>query len=200
MTSRFKLPAAGVFALALLAGHRAPTAQGQDAPRVSRVAAVGPADLRVWDPAVDRMIRNGQLELMLDREDTMIEGRRHRRFTQTLNGVPVYGADIARQTDPSDLTISVFGTLYDGITISTDPKLSAEGAQAAVSRLTGVELGPERLPRLTILPREGGAYTLVYQARVATPEDITLFFSAATRTGRPPPSGTASACSAIARR
>jgi bacillolysin len=176
MTTRFNLPAAGIFALALLAAHPAPTAQGQDAARVSRVAAVGPADLRVWDPAVDRMIRTGQLELMLDREDTMIEGRRHRRFTQMVNGVPVYGADIARQTDASDLTISVFGTLYDGITISTDPKLSAEDAQAAVSRLTDVELGPERLPRLTILPREGGAYTLVYQARVATPEDITLFF------------------------
>ena len=35
---------------------------------------------------------------------------------------------------------------------------------------------PGRLPRLTILPRDDGAYQLVYTARVATPDDITLYF------------------------
>jgi bacillolysin len=51
-----------------------------------------------------------------------------------------------------------------------------DDAQAVITRTTGVELGPERRPRLVILPRDGGTYTLTYMARVATPEDITLYF------------------------
>jgi thermolysin len=174
MVSRVKLYATLV-AVLLLTRSDGLALRGQEA-RMTRVAAVAAQELRSWDPQVDRMIRRGELELMLDRDDTMIEGRRHRRFAQTVNGVPVYGGDVARQTDASDQTISVFGTLYEGITISTEPRLSPEEARAAAVRLTGVELGPDRLPKLAILPREGRTYALVYLARVATPEDITLFF------------------------
>ena len=51
-----------------------------------------------------------------------------------------------------------------------------------ITARTGMVLGADREPRLTILPREGGAFTLVYTARVATPEDVTLYFIDA-RTG-----------------
>ena len=122
------------------------------------------------------MIRDGLLELRLDRDDTLIAGRKHLRFTQTVNAVPVYGGDVARQTDANGMTISLFGTLHDGINISTEPRLSAEQVHQLVQDRTGMELGPDRLPQLVILPRDAGGYALVYTARVATAEDITLYF------------------------
>jgi len=171
-----KIAAAGLVMVAAWLCDLTPAVQGQE-PRTSRVSAVAPGELRAWDTEVDRMQRDGSLELRLDREDTLIPGRRHRRFTQMVEGVPVYGGDIARQTDAAGLTISIFGTLYEGIAIRTTPRLTPEDVQAILTRTTGVELGPERLPRLVILPRESGdAYALVYEARVATPEDITLYF------------------------
>jgi thermolysin len=171
-----RIISAGVVMAVAWLGDFAPAMQGQ-APRTSRISAVAPGELRSWDGQVDRMERDGSLQLRLDREDTLIPGRRHRRFTQMVEGVPVYGGDIARQTDAAGLTISIFGTLYEGVAIRTTPRLTREDVQAILTRRTGVELGPQRLPRLVILPRDNeDAYTLVYEARVATPEDITLYF------------------------
>jgi thermolysin len=149
--------------------------QAQERRRIG-LQAVGGADLRAWDTQVDRMTRSGQLEVRLEREDTLIPGRRHVRFTQLVNGVPVYGADVARQLDEKGVTVSIFGTVYDGIDISTDPGIDEDRASAIVSAETGVALGAARLPRLAILPRDGGTYQLVYTARVATADDITLYF------------------------
>jgi bacillolysin len=174
--ARVRAAAAVLFVIALSMGARpAGGVQGQERRRVGLVA-VGGADLRAWDAQVDRMIRGGDLQLRLEREDTLMPGRRHTRFTQTVRGVPVYGGDVARQTDETGLTISIFGTVFQGIDISTEPAISVDRARAIVAAETGVELGPARLPRLTILPRENGAYQLVYTARAATPEDITLYF------------------------
>ena len=83
-------------------------------------------DLRTWDSQVDRMIRSRELELRLDREDTLIAGRRHTRYAQTVNGVPIYGADVARQTDEKGLTVSIFGDLYEGVNVATTPALSSD--------------------------------------------------------------------------
>ena len=175
MTIRLKLAAATLALLATSSATQTPAVHGQGAAG-RRLAAIDAAGLRVWDSQVDRLVRAGDLQLVREREDTLIEGRRHARFAQLVNGVPVYGADVVRQTDAQGLTLSIFGTLYEGIDIATEPRLSADDVRALVADRTGVELGPERLPRLMILPRAGGVYTLVYTARVATAEDITLYF------------------------
>lgn len=172
-TLRILLCAAAVTAAVTMAPS--PRLHGQE-PRTNRLAATSASELRAWDAQIDRMVRTGALQLRLAREDTMMPGRLHSRFTQMVDGVPVYGSGVARQTDPAGTTVSIFGTLYEGISIDTAPGLRADEAQAVVARLTGVELGPSRSPRLAILPRDGNQYTLVYLARVATPEDITLYF------------------------
>jgi bacillolysin len=105
-----------------------------------------------------------------------VPGRTHERYAQLYRGVPVYGGDLARQVDDRGLTISIFGSLYEGIAIDTEPKLTSSEAQAVVERDSGVQLGPERTPRLVILPGDTQRYTLVYQARVATLEDIYVYF------------------------
>ncbi|CAN5810889.1 neutral protease NprB [soil metagenome] len=176
-----ELASVALIAAAVLAGPRAPAVQGQEqglgrAARVSRVAAVAPADLRAWDAQIDSMSRERTLDRRRDRADRMVPGRRHTRFVQTVNGVPVYGGDVARQTDARGVTLSVFATVYDGIGIHTEPTLSPEHARAIVEGLSGMPLGGSRLPRLVILPRGGEGYALTYQARVATPGDITMYF------------------------
>ena len=174
MTTRFKLLASALVLLAALS-QPAPRVHGQQQ-GLTRIAAVGNADLRIWDAQVTRMLRDGSLALRLEREDTLIPGRTHTRYSQLVDGVPVYGADVARQTDASGLTLSVFGSVYEGITIATRPTLGVDRARGIVADLTGVELGADRDPQLMILPRPDGSYVLVYAARVATPEDITLYF------------------------
>ena len=152
-----------------------PPLRGQG-PRLRQIAAVTASDLRSWDGQVDRMIRSRELELRLEREDTLIAGRSHTRYQQTVNGVPIYGANVARQTDEKGLTVSIFGDLYEGVNVPTTPTLSGNRVGELITARTGVVLGEGREPRLTILPREDGTFTLVYTARVATPEDVTLYF------------------------
>ena len=149
--------------------------QAQERRRIG-LEVVGGADLRAWDAQVDRMVRSGQLEVRLEREDTLMPGRKHVRLSQLVNGVPVYGADVARQIDEKGVTVSIFGTVYEGIDISTEAGIDADRARAIVAADSGVALGAGRPPRLTILPRDGGTYQLVYTARVATADDITLYF------------------------
>ena len=162
-----------VFATALVSSPS--RLRGQE-PGLRQIAAVTPAELRPWDSQVDRMIRSRELEMRLDREDTLMAGRRHTRYTQTVNGVSIYGADVARQTDEKGLTVSIFGDVYEGVSISTTPSLSTDRVRELIAARTGVDLPADRAPRLMVLPRENGTFTLVYTARVATPEDITLYF------------------------
>ena len=172
--SRLHVIAGAVAVVVVVAAARERAVSGQPL-RISRISTATAGDLRAWDAQVDRMVRSGELELTRDREDTLMAGRRHRRFAQVVDGVPVFGADVVRQTDEHAVTVSVFGTVHEGIDIPTRPGLSAEAARDAVVRHTGVELGPDRLPTLMILPRDTGP-ALVYVARVATADDLTLYF------------------------
>lgn len=144
--------------------------------RLSTIAASSAADLRTWDARVNRMVRDGALTLRERLDDPLVPGRAHERYTQTVAGVPVYGGDVARQTDNTGLTVSIFGTIYEGIEIETEPALSPEEAQAIVEDLNGVKLGPSRRPRLAILPRDEGGYVLAYQALVANSKGVWLYF------------------------
>jgi bacillolysin len=177
--SRLLVGALATAATALITSS--PPLRGQET-RTQHITAVTPGDLRTWDSQVDRMIRSRELEMRLEREDTLIPGRRHSRYMQTVNGIPIYGADVARQTDEKGLTVSIFGDLYEGVNVPTTPALSGDRVRELITARTGVVLGADRNPLLMILPREGGTFMLVYAARVATPEDITLYFIDA-RTG-----------------
>jgi thermolysin len=167
---------AGALAIAAIALITSSLPLSGQQTRLRQIAAVTPSDLRSWDGQVDRMIRSRELELRLEREDTLVPGRSHTRYQQTVNGVPIYGANVARQTDEKGLTVSIFGDLYEGVNVATTPALSSDRVRELITARTGVVLGDDREPGLTILPREDGTVTLVYTARVATPEDLTLYF------------------------
>jgi thermolysin len=145
------------------------------------IAPDSPASLRAWDDQIDGMLRTRELRVRQVREDTLIPGRTHERMTQFHEGVPVFGGEAVRQTD-SGVTVSLFGTIYQGIDTPTVPTLSVDGAVAAIQGLTGVSLGPARLPELFVLPLTEGRYALAYRGQVATEGDVTVYFVDA-RTG-----------------
>jgi len=145
----------------------------------TRTFSVGSQDeltaLREADATIEALRRGGDLALRARRDDAQVAGRTHERLGQRHRGIPVFGAEITRQTDRG-VTVSLFGTLYDGITIDTTPSLSSLEAAAVFDRLAGTG---RRLtePRLLVLPeRNGDGYRLVYEARVFAGASLTAYF------------------------
>jgi thermolysin len=138
------------------------------------VTATDPAALRLWDSAVDSMVRDGSLRLRRTTDDTLMSDRAHERLNQYYKGVRVHGGDVARQTDRG-VSVSIFGTVYPDINLSVDPVLTTSDAAAIVKRESGVDLGPSKMPQLLVLPQDGG-YRLVYHARAYTVESATEYF------------------------
>jgi thermolysin len=164
----------GVFALiAALVVSPHPAGQGRSFSAI-RATAANPDALRDWDIRVDRMARSGDLRRLDEHEDTLMPGRRHERLEQLYQGVPVWGGDIARQTDRGS-TVSIFGSLYEGISIATEPTLTPEAARDVIARLSGVDLGG-RLPDLVILPLEGGGYALTYRDQAISQDEASVYF------------------------
>ena len=75
------------------------------------VAAAGPSSLRDWDAALDRLDRAGELQRYDTRPNLYRAYRQTERFAQYHEGIPVYGADLVRQTDAGVAT-AIFGTLF----------------------------------------------------------------------------------------
>ena len=139
-----------------------------------RVAPRAVGALREWDRRVVADMRAGDLRLRTVRADTLIEGRSHERLDQYFRGVRVYGADLARQRTAIGQTISIFGTIYDGIDIDTTPALSQADAKRRIETLGGAPLGETRQPELLVLPLEAGGFALVWHERVISPANGTL--------------------------
>jgi bacillolysin len=150
-----------------------PAGQGRPISAV-RATAANLDTLREWDVRVDRMARSGDLRRREEHADTVMPGRRHERLEQLYQGVPVWGGDIARQTD-GGITISIFGSLYEDIDIGTTPALTPEAARDAIARLSGVDLGG-RLPELMILPLDGGGFALTYRDQAISPDEASVYF------------------------
>jgi thermolysin len=156
-------------------------AAGAAEPRATRLAATDGAALHDWDARITSMLSAGDLRFRRTHEDTLLPSRQHVRLDQAYRGVPVYGGQVVRQTE-GERTISVFGTLYEGIDVDPRPTLTADQAVAVVEKLSGADLGPSRVPQLVVLPREEGGYVLAYTARAFTESDLVRYFVDA-RTG-----------------
>ncbi|HUF25072.1 MAG TPA: M4 family metallopeptidase [Vicinamibacterales bacterium] len=147
---------------------------GVSSAQETRVTPRGLGALREWDRRVTADVRSGDLRRRSVREDTLIPGRSHERFDQYVRGVRVYGADIARQRTAAGQTVSVFGTIYDGIDVDTDPALSQADAKRRIEALGGAALGEARQPELVVLPLDAGGFALAWHERVLSPSAGTL--------------------------
>jgi bacillolysin len=146
-----------------------------------RLAAVAGQELRDWDGRLEAMLRAGELRVRRTHEDTLLPSRTHVRLTQLHRGVPVYGGELVRQSEGT-ATVSVFGTLYDGIDLDPRPTLTPDQAVAVVEKLSGADLGPSRVPQLVVLPLEDGRFALTYTVRAFAGATLARYFVDA-RTG-----------------
>ena len=143
--------------------------------RPKEIGARLASDLRTWDGEVSRRLQAGELRLRRSESDALVAGRVHQRFDQYHRGVRVFGGEIVRQLDGAQ-TVSIFGTVYDGIDIDATPTLAAQEAAAAASRLAGTSRAPTRTPDLLVVPRDSGGFALAYRVRLAVGDDVIVYF------------------------
>jgi bacillolysin len=153
--------------------------EGQPSTGRGIMVTAGADDLRAlsdWDRQVTRLSDSGTLRLASTREDTMLAGRSYERFDQYCQGVRVYGAQLVRQMNDGQ-AVSVFGTYYPDIAISTRATLSEDDALARAKTLIdgGVALTGVA-PELVVLPKDDGSYVLAWYVRVLTAKDLIALF------------------------
>lgn len=166
---------------------RSAAVQAQSGPTgPTTIVATGGAALRGWDQTIDSMSRAGDLRVRRVDQDSAVAERTHERMDQYYKGVPVRGGDVVRQTERGS-TVSIFGTVYEGIALDVTPKLSADDALAVAKRESGVDIAAGRAvedgillgggngPTLMVLPHDDG-YRLVYEVSAFTPRGALQYF------------------------
>ena len=130
--------------------------------------------LRQWNEAVDRMLRTGDLGVASRLDDRKVPGRAHEYLAQAIDGVPVVGGGVARQLDAAGVTVSLLGTLHQGIDADTTPTLSPTDAAFNLERALGGRIVADRRPVLVVLPLPDGSYALSYRI---TASDGRVYFA-----------------------
>ena len=144
------------------------------------LTAPGAAQFREWSAealsqpidgaTVDLMVQAGDLFVVSRRADRLLSDRSHEYLQQYVDGVPVHGAGVSRQTRNGE-TVSLFGRIHEGIDVETVPALSFDAALAGLARATGA-LSVDT-PALVILPLPDASYRLTYRALMS---DARLYF------------------------
>ena len=135
------------------------------------VAAVHASALRDWDNFVDGLDRAGDLRRYDTQPNLYRAGRQTERFAQYHEGVPVYGADLLRQTD-AGVTTAILGTLFTGIDLDTTPGLTLSAARAAFDEMAGPPFGLTGTPSLWVFPLGEGACTLAWRGTLSGFRDV----------------------------
>ena len=143
-------------------------------------AAPGAAQLQPWNAeaidrpidatTVDAMTQVGDLVVVSRRLDRLLPDRMHEYLAQYLDGVPVHGAGVSRQTRNGE-TVSLFGRIHENIGITTLPSLSPYDALAGLAQAT--DASSVDTPELVVLPLPDATYRLVYRALMS---DARLYF------------------------
>ncbi len=160
------------------------TAQPQVRPDILTLSAGGAGSLtalREANALVDQLSRDGTLRRSRQDSDRLIGDRTHDRYQQFHEGVPVFGAEVTRQTSRG-LSVSVFGTIHLGIDIDTTPGLTPFAATSIIEELSGTTTPGASQPRLVVLPdrTRSGIYRLAYEARAFTGTRLMVYFIDAT--------------------
>jgi len=122
------------------------------------IKATTAAELRTWDGYVTGRERSGELQVMRSERDPSLPSRIVDRLQQYHQGVPVWGAQVVRDTT-NGVPESIFGDISPPLTIGTTPTLSSEDAQRLFAAGSIAVL---RRPELTVLRLETGDARLAY--------------------------------------
>jgi thermolysin len=142
-------------------------------PRAASVAAAG---MRVGQAVsrVEGMLAAGTLARSTMQVDTMMPGRLHERRAQRHEGLPVFGGEVILQMN-GDVTESVFGRVFEGVSVPTiEPAVSAGDAAALAAAASGDGAIPGN-PELGIRGGPDG-FLLVYRLIVRSHWDVRTYY------------------------
>jgi bacillolysin len=161
-----------IAALILIASYRTGSAQQ---PSTLSINATTVADVRTWDAYVSASERAGSLRVRSAVRDPALPSRTLERLQQFHNGVPIWGAEVVRDSDRG-VVVSLFGELSPELTLSTQAALSVDDAAARIRRDGGDGATLLRTPELTILRLRSAEPRLAYAAVLSQQKDISRVF------------------------
>ena len=167
-----RFTAAAIAAAALLYSMNVGVAQQ---PSMVRIAATTVNDLRAWDAYVTTALRAGDLRAVSVERDPSLPVRLVERMQQYYQGVPIFGAQIIRDSD-SGVAQSIFGEVPQTFMLDTRPALAGAAAEQAIVAAAGGSGTLLRRIELTILPMAGSEPRLAYQTVVSTPGSVFRLF------------------------
>ena len=140
---------------------------------IAMSATTDASELRLLDAHVDALVLANALVLASQQPDGSLSGRVYETFTQYHAGVPVYGGGISRQLANNGLTVSIFGTIHQGIDLDMTPQLAPNEALALVEQQAGAGPATDDPPTLVIVPTPFDTYVFAYRA---TMRDFRTYF------------------------
>jgi bacillolysin len=140
-----------------------------------RIAATTVNDLRAWDGYVTTSLRSGDLRALSVEQDPSLPARVVERLQQYYQGVPIFGAQIVRDSD-AGVPQSIFGEMPQTFTLDTRPGLALAGAERAIIAVAGSDAALLRRIELTILPMAGSEPRLAYTTVVSTSGSVFRLF------------------------
>lgn len=115
---------------------------------------------------ITRMLRTGELTSVRVHDDPQIAGRQIQTLQQTYHGIPVEGGSVTLQK-AGPTTVSVFGTLFNSISIETTPAIAAIDATRIIEKAANAWIAFGASPTLVVVPSPAGTFALTYKATVA---------------------------------
>jgi len=129
------------------------------------VRASDGTSLRSLDAIVQSMLNTGELRASSTERDALIPNHTVERLAQFHDGIPVFGANVVRDT-ASGVTASVFGELVSTFSTS-QPRFDTARASSLFESIAGERGHVIRAPALTFLPFGNTSATLAYMATYA---------------------------------
>lgn len=115
---------------------------------------------------ITRMLRAGELTSMRIQNDPQIAGRQIETLQQIYHRIPVEGGSVTLQT-AGRTTVSVFGTLFNDISLDTTPAITAADAVRIIEKAANAWIAFGASPALVVVPSPAGTFALTYKATVA---------------------------------
>jgi Zn-dependent metalloprotease len=112
------------------------------------------------------MMQAGELKSVRVMTDRQIPGRQTQTMQQIYRGIPVEGGSVTLQKTGST-TVSVFGTLFNNISIDVTPAIAAVDAARIIEKAANASIAFGASPTLVVVPSPVGTFALTYKATVA---------------------------------
>jgi thermolysin len=141
------------------------TADAADSRRTTFIATTQPA-IADSNGQIARMVQAGELTSVAIQDDPQIPGRQIQTLQQVYRGIPVEGGSVTLQKAGA-ATLSVFGTLFNGVSLDTTPAIAPVDAARVIEKAANAFIAFGASPTLISVPSPVGTFALSYKATVA---------------------------------